>query len=214
VGGPRGYEDFLDIIRDPAHEEHRSTLRWAGGHFHLEWFDLDLINKDLRNALRANPRRRLHQPKPKAPKGWQCLPLRPIVSLCEAGPSLNPCPDRPMTEIAPQPRIKLSKLRDIGWSLWDPIGLLDPRRPGRWDDEANLSFADEYDSYLIAAASQLRRGTPRDEVVAFLVEIETRHMGMADSPSARPRAEAVVDAILADDSIWTWPDAQGRFGEG
>ncbi|WP_254433689.1 hypothetical protein [Paracoccus yeei] len=83
-----------------------------------------------------------------------------------------------MTEIAPHPRIKLSKLRDIGWSLWDPIGLLDPEsRPGRWYDEADLSFADEYDSYLIAAASQLRRGTPRDEVVAFLVEIETEHMG-------------------------------------
>lgn len=119
-----------------------------------------------------------------------------------------------MTEIAPHPRIKLSKLRDIGWSLWDPIGLLDPESPtGRWDDEANLSFADEYDSYLIAVASQLRRGTSRDEVVAFLVEIETRHMAMGDSPSARPRAEAVVEAILADETIWTWPDAQGRFGQ-
>ena len=119
-----------------------------------------------------------------------------------------------MTEIAPEPRIKLSKLRDIGWSLWDPIGLLDPEsRPGRWDDEANLCFADEYDSYLISAASQLRRGTPRDEVVAFLVEIEIEHMGMGDNPSARSRAEAVVEAILIDETIWTWPDAQGRFGQ-
>lgn len=119
-----------------------------------------------------------------------------------------------MTKIAPHPRIKLSKLRDIGWSLWDPIGLLDPEsRPGRWDDEANLSFADEYDSYLISAASQLRGGTPRDEVVGFLVEIEIRHMAMGDNPSARTRAEAVVDAILADETIWIWPDAQGRFGQ-
>ncbi|SFY45433.1 pRiA4b ORF-3-like protein [Paracoccus pantotrophus] len=54
VGGPRGYADFLGIIRDPAHEDHRSTLRWAGGHFDPEWFDLDRINKDLRNALRVN----------------------------------------------------------------------------------------------------------------------------------------------------------------
>ncbi|SFR22559.1 hypothetical protein [Paracoccus denitrificans] len=117
-----------------------------------------------------------------------------------------------MTEIATHPRIKLSKLRDIGWSLWDPIGLLDPESPaGRWDDEANLSFADEYDSYLVAAASQLRRGTPPDEVVAFPVEIETQHIGMGDNQSARPRAEAVVEATLADETIWTWPDAQGRF---
>ncbi|KGJ12718.1 pRiA4b ORF-3-like protein [Paracoccus versutus] len=69
VGGPWGYEDFLGIIRDPMHEEHRSTLRWAGGHFDPKWFDLDLINKDLRNAFRTNARRRLHQPRPKAPKG-------------------------------------------------------------------------------------------------------------------------------------------------
>ncbi|REG31615.1 pRiA4b ORF-3-like protein [Paracoccus versutus] len=69
VGGPRGYADFLGIIRDPAHEDHRSTLRWAGGHFDPEWFDLDLINKDLRNAQRANARRRRHPPRPKAQKG-------------------------------------------------------------------------------------------------------------------------------------------------
>lgn len=119
-----------------------------------------------------------------------------------------------MIQAVPQPRIKLSKLRDIGWALWDPIGLLDPKiRPGRWDDKANLSFADEYDSYLIAAASQLRRGTLRDEVVGFLVEIETQHMGMGNSPSARSRAEAVVDAILTDETIWTLPDAQGRFAQ-
>ena len=29
-----------------------------------------------------------------------------------------------MATASPQPRIKLSKLRDIGWRLWDPIGLL------------------------------------------------------------------------------------------
>jgi len=67
VGGPWSYGDFLETIRDPDHDEHKANLRWAGGHFDPEWFDLDLINKDLRNALRANIRRRLHQPKPKAP---------------------------------------------------------------------------------------------------------------------------------------------------
>jgi len=65
VGGPWSYDDFLETIRDPEHDDHKANLRWAGGHFNPEWFDLDLINKDLRNALRANIRRRLHQPKPK-----------------------------------------------------------------------------------------------------------------------------------------------------
>ncbi|SMO65940.1 hypothetical protein SAMN06265221_10635 [Paracoccus laeviglucosivorans] len=117
-------------------------------------------------------------------------------------------------QAVPQPRIKLSKLRDIGWALWDPIGLLDPENcSSRWDDEANLPFADEYDSYLLEAASELRRGIPRGEVVGFLVEIETQHMGLGENTSARSRAEAVVEAILADQTIWTWPDAQGRFDQ-
>lgn len=119
-----------------------------------------------------------------------------------------------MTQAVPQPRIKLSKLRDIGWALWDPIGLLDPDNClGNWEDEANLPFADEYDSYLIEAASELRTGTPRAEVVRFLVEVETQHMGLGDSTSARSRAEAVVDAILADQTIWAWPNAQGQFDQ-
>lgn len=119
-----------------------------------------------------------------------------------------------MISTAPQPRIKLSKLRDIGWALWDPIGLQDSEcRSGRWEDETNLPFADEYDSYLIEAASKLRGGTPRGEIVEFLIEIETEHMGLGDSTTARSRAEAVVEAILADRAIWTWPDDQGHFDQ-
>lgn len=66
VGGPWSYADFLETIRDPDHDDHKAHLRWAGGHFDPEWFDLDLINKDLRNTFRANVSRRLHQRKPKA----------------------------------------------------------------------------------------------------------------------------------------------------
>lgn len=118
-----------------------------------------------------------------------------------------------MTKNSPQPRAKLSKLRNIGWELWDPIGLLSPGgvHSGKWDDAANQHFADEYDNYLISAASQLRRGVSSEQVVEYLVEIETQYMGLGESPSTRERGEAVVAAILADEAIWTWPDEQGRF---
>ena len=33
VGGPRGYENFLEAIGDPRHEEHKSYLAWVGGAF-------------------------------------------------------------------------------------------------------------------------------------------------------------------------------------
>jgi hypothetical protein len=115
-----------------------------------------------------------------------------------------------MTNSVPQPRVKLSRLRDIGWNLWDPIGLLGS---GKWSDAANQGFEDEYDRYLISAATQLREGEPHNQVVSYLVHVESDYMGLGERRTSRERAEAVVAAILADDRIWTWPDQQGRFAQ-
>lgn len=67
VGGVPGYKRFLAVMADPNDPEHTDTKRWCGGHFDPEWFDLALVDKDVRNALKANVRRRLHQPRPKRP---------------------------------------------------------------------------------------------------------------------------------------------------
>ena len=69
VGGASGYERFLDIMVDPSDPEHAETKRWCGGHFDPEWFDLANADKDVRNALRANVKRRLYQPKPPPRRG-------------------------------------------------------------------------------------------------------------------------------------------------
>jgi hypothetical protein len=66
AGGVSGYERFLEIISDPEDPEYAETIRWCGGYFNPEWFDLSAADKDLRNALRSNAKRRLYQPKPKA----------------------------------------------------------------------------------------------------------------------------------------------------
>ena len=102
----------------------------------------------------------------------------------------------------------LHKLRDIGWTLWDPIGLLPPE--GEWDDCANRSFAGEYDQYLIAAATKLRKGEPREEVVAYLLQAEKDSIGTSQDSSAYARAAAVVDAILTDEELWSWSAEKGR----
>jgi hypothetical protein len=39
VGGPPGYEDFLEAIADPGHDEHKSMLKWIGGEFDPDAFD-------------------------------------------------------------------------------------------------------------------------------------------------------------------------------
>lgn len=108
----------------------------------------------------------------------------------------------------PAPQINLPRLRDIGWALWDPIGLLGPSGApmGRWDDAENLPFAGEYDRHLIAAATHLRRGVPPERIEADLVRAEAHLMGLGVGPTTRRRAKAVVAAILADGALWSWPD--------
>ncbi|WP_246670613.1 plasmid pRiA4b ORF-3 family protein [Agrobacterium sp. ICMP 6402] len=66
VGGVSGYERFLEIIADRDDPEYAETIQWCGGYFDPEWFDLSIVDKDVRNALRLNAKRRLYQPKPKS----------------------------------------------------------------------------------------------------------------------------------------------------
>jgi hypothetical protein len=65
VGGASGYELFLEIMADKTDPEYAETKQWCGGHFDPEWFDLATVDKDVRNALRPNVKRRLYQPKPR-----------------------------------------------------------------------------------------------------------------------------------------------------
>ena len=42
IGGPGGYEQFLEIIMDPRHERYEEMLEWAGD-FEPEYFDKDNV---------------------------------------------------------------------------------------------------------------------------------------------------------------------------
>jgi hypothetical protein len=46
-GGPWGYADFVEAIKDPKHPDHEDLLEWIGGEFDPEAFDLEDINKRL-----------------------------------------------------------------------------------------------------------------------------------------------------------------------
>lgn len=98
------------------------------------------------------------------------------------------------------PKLKLSRLRDISWSLWDPIGLLSDGQ--NWRDEDCQPFADEYDGYLMQAASRLGRGAAQDDVARYLADIVVHHMGMGTYAVELARAKTVVAAIQADDQLW------------
>ena len=99
--------------------------------------------------------------------------------------------------MAKHPKIRLSRLRDIGWRCWDPIGLTGI--DGSWQ---NSAAADEYDSYLVKVAGMVRRNEGDDAAVQYLVWVESEHMGMGKSAGTQSRAEATIAAIRADDQLW------------
>ena len=48
VGGIWGYGEFLIAIADPQHEQHVDMLRWIGGVFDPEEFDINSANSRIR----------------------------------------------------------------------------------------------------------------------------------------------------------------------
>jgi hypothetical protein len=47
VGGPHGYQEFLEVIFEPGHEEFEHYRVWAGNPVHAEEFDLKAVNDIL-----------------------------------------------------------------------------------------------------------------------------------------------------------------------
>ncbi len=47
IGGPGGYEEFLDALNDPSHPEHLQYLEWIGGSFDPTFFDVTEANAAL-----------------------------------------------------------------------------------------------------------------------------------------------------------------------
>jgi hypothetical protein len=51
VGGISGYVSFLQSLADPDHDEHESSLMWAGGRFDPKEFDSTKATKRMRRGL-------------------------------------------------------------------------------------------------------------------------------------------------------------------
>ena|SRR5690349_8340484 len=86
------------------------------------------------------------------------------------------------------PPVQLSRLRDIGFAAWDPIGVIDQGQP--WKDHP---AADEYDAYLLEAVGRLHRGGG-EVAIDYLLWVEREHIGV-ERPDARERALATVRSL-------------------
>ena len=47
-GGPPGYENLLEALADPKHEEHDELLEWVGGKYDPEKFDVVAVDRALK----------------------------------------------------------------------------------------------------------------------------------------------------------------------
>lgn len=97
-----------------------------------------------------------------------------------------------------KPKLRLGKLRELGWSIWDPLNLLEPG-----DEWSETTFADEYDQYLIQAAGRLRREEATNKVVAYIVAVERDVMGLSPSVASNDRAYKLVTAIQQSEDLWS-----------
>jgi hypothetical protein len=57
VGGPFGYEDFLDAITDPQHERHAEMREWFGEDFDPGSVDISQINRALHMTVPQGSRK-------------------------------------------------------------------------------------------------------------------------------------------------------------
>jgi len=82
-------------------------------------------------------------------------------------------------------KFKPVRLREIGWHLWDPIGLnYREGRPGA-----------EYDAYLLQAAGQLWSGATEQEVADYLVRVELDVLRLGHRAGSQERARRTVRAL-------------------
>ena len=51
IGGPPGYEIFLQAVLDAHHEQHASMLEWVGGEFDPDYVDREEINRWLESEF-------------------------------------------------------------------------------------------------------------------------------------------------------------------
>lgn len=58
-GGPFGYENLLEVLGDPKHEEHKTMHEWIGNDFDPEVFSVDDVNRRLALLQRRFAKSRL-----------------------------------------------------------------------------------------------------------------------------------------------------------
>src|SRR5262245_61143355 len=90
------------------------------------------------------------------------------------------------------PRIRLSRLRQIGWSVWNPLNIDLPDQQA-WR-QVNIA---EYDNHLLHIACLLSKGGTQSEAVAYLRSVAEEYP--CPSLSDETRRQAAIETARAVD---------------
>ncbi len=82
------------------------------------------------------------------------------------------------------------RVSEILYYVWDPIGVL-PAAGAR----------DEYDAYVPTVVRLLYEEKEREEIIRYLLDLQTGHMGMNLTDDARARAAHAVQ-VLIEHNAW------------
>ncbi len=98
----------------------------------------------------------------------------------------------------------IGRLREIGWSLWDPIGLLS--LTGSW---RGGPYEDEYDRYLYNAAQMQKNNCSAEEVADYLFLIQSQYMQMGPKEiDAKIRKKLLEVALAISDDPLMWKNSR------
>lgn len=97
-----------------------------------------------------------------------------------------------MVKRVKKPRIDIERLREIAWSIWDPIPNGDAT-----SDWKQVEWPDEYDRYMLKAFEYLWNTGDERRAVDYLYGIETSAMSLSERPGREDRVSDTVKALNA-----------------
>ena len=185
VGGAGGYEDYLQAMADPSHEQHEDMMAWRGP-FDPEAFLIEKVNKQLEKKFRIVRKRAVpdpNAPKPKLTPEAEKL-LKAIVSRSEL-------PQKKRVHIKPNEKVPLElneRERELilehtfaDEELTNRFRVV-PRKGERPVFRFTLDDLDELGGFVAAEANHTRDKKLRKELEHLFDRIQTTLDSYTDEP--------------------------------
>jgi len=185
VGGAGGYEDYLQAMADPSHEQHEDMMAWRGP-FDPEAFSIEKVNKQLEKKFR--PVRKRAVPAPNAPKPK----LTPEAEkLLKAIVSRSELPQKKRVHIKPDEKVPLElneRERELilehtfaDKELTNRLRIV-PRKGERPVFRFTLDDLDELGGFVAAEANHTKDKKVRKELDHLFDRIQTTLDSFTDEP--------------------------------